>query len=210
MQPRQPATQPEARLISLAADGNLQAFNELVLMHQDLVYNLAHAILGDRDAAQDATQETFISAFVHIGGFRGGSFRGWLLRIARNTCYDVLRKRRRHPTMPLFPEDQDGDATESAWWLADPRPAPDTELECGELARTLYSRLDELPGPYRSAITLVDLHGLGYTEAARALGVPVGTVKSRLARARLRMRQVLSEELDCHRSFAAASALAPA
>ncbi len=209
MQNQKPAMQPESRLIVSAAAGDLEAFNELVLMHQDIVYNLAQAILGDRDAAQDAAQEAFISAFQNLRGFRGGSFRGWLLRITTNTCYDVLRRLRRRPTTPLFPKDQDGNDMENVSWLADPRPSPQAELEQDELARVLYRRLDELPGPYRSAITLVDLHGMDYADAAKALGVPVGTVKSRLARARLRMRDALGQEFDYRPQAQASSALAP-
>ncbi len=208
MHAQQPTTQPEARLIASAAEGDLQAFNELVLKHQNLVYNLARAILGDRDAAEDAAQETFISAFEHIRGFRGGSFRGWLLRIATNTCYDLLRHLRRRPSMPLFPDDQG--ESESAAWLADPQPAPDAQVERDELARALYRRMDELPGPYRSAITLIDLHGLDYAEAAQALGIPVGTVKSRLARARYHMREAISQEFDYRRGSPAVNTLAAA
>lgn len=196
MQTQRPTLLPESHVISLAAAGDLQAFNDLVLQYQDVVYNLACAILGDRDAAQDATQETFISAFQHVRGFRGGSFRGWLLRIATNTCYDVFRSRRRHPSTSLYPEDEHGNEIDNASWLVDPRPSPHAQLERDELASTLYRRLDELPGAYRSAITLIDVHGLDYTEAAEALGVPLGTVKSRLARARLRMRAALSREFD--------------
>src|SRR5512143_1621490 len=108
----------ESVLLSAAAKGNLEAFNDLVLKYQDLVYNLTRSILGNADAAQDATQEAFIRAFKHIDGFRGGSFRCWLLRIATNTCYDVLRTLRRHPTVPLIPEDGDGNEMDSPLWLA--------------------------------------------------------------------------------------------
>ncbi len=194
MQTQPQAVQAESHLISLAAAGDLDAFNDLVLKYQDPVYSLTFAMLGERDAAEDAAQQTFISVFEHIRSFRGGSFRGWLLKIAANTCYDTFRNARRHPTTPLIPEDGDGNDTESAYWLADPRPSPETELEQEQLAQALYSRLDELPTPYRSAITLVDLQGLEYAEAAQVLGVPVGTLKSRLARGRLRMRTALLQE----------------
>ncbi len=191
-----PAIQPESNLIQLAAEGDLDAFNDLVLKHQDQVYRLAYAILGDRDAAQDAVQDTFISAFQHLRGYRGGSFRGWLLRIATNTCYDLFRSLRRHLTTALMPEDDHGNEMDSVSWLADPRPTPQAALEREELARSLYRRLDELPKRYRSVITLIDLNGLDYAVAAQALGIPVGTVKSRLARARLRMREMLSQEFE--------------
>src|SRR5512146_2992596 len=108
MQTLQPAIPGEAQLIKSAGAGDLEAFNDLVLRHQDLIYNVAYSILGDRDAAEDVAQETFISAFQHIGRFRGGSFRGWLLRITTNACYDVFRSLRRRPSVPLLPRDQDG------------------------------------------------------------------------------------------------------
>ncbi len=175
----------ESVLLSSAAKGDLQAFNDLVLKYQDLVYNVSRGILGNADAAQDATQETFIRAFQHLDGFRGGSFRCWLLRIATHACYDVLRTLNRHPSVQLIPEDEDGSEMDSAPWLADPRLSPEAETEKNEFLQTLYRWIDELPVAYRTVITLVDLNGLGYDEAAQALGCPMGTIKSRLARARL-------------------------
>ncbi len=207
---QQPVIPPESQLIKSAVEGDLEAFNELVLKNQDSVYRLAYAMLRDRDAAQDATQDTFISAFQNIRGFRGGSFQGWLLRIAKNTCYDVIRSVRRHLNVALFPEDANGTEMDSASWLADARPTPEAELEGDELARSLYERLDALPRLYRSVITLVDLNGLDYAVAAQALGVPVGTIKSRLARARLRMRETLSRQFEDSPTFHAVGCPVPA
>ena len=186
----------ESALLSSAAKGDLEAFNDLVLKYQDLVYNITRGILGNADAAQDATQETFIRAFQHIDGFRGGSFRCWLLRIATHACYDVLRTLNRHPTVPLIPEDGDGNEMDSAPWLADPRLSPEAETEKDEFLQMLYPWIDELPVAYRTVITLVDLNGLGYDEAAQALGAPIGTIKSRLARARLLIKERLFQDSD--------------
>ena len=185
----------ESDLLSSAAKGDLEAFNRLVLKYQHIIYNLTQAILGDPDSAEDATQETFIRAFQHLNRFRSGSFRTWLLRIATNICYDVLRARKRRPTVPLFPEDADHNELESEPWLADPRPSAQAEMERAEVVQALYRWLDELPAAYRTVITLVDLNGLDYDEAAQALAIPVGTVKSRLARARLQMRDKVSNGL---------------
>src|SRR5512135_650072 len=146
----------ESALLASAAKGDLEAFNDLVLKYQDLVYNLTRGILGNADAAQDATQDAFIRAFEHMDGFRGGSFRCWLLRIATNTCYDVLRTLRRHPPVPLIPEDDDGNEIECPPWLADPRPSPEAETEKDEFLQTLYHRIDRLPAVYRTVIALVD------------------------------------------------------
>ncbi len=91
----------EQALIRAAQRGDLNAFNELVLLYQGRVYNLAYRIMGDGDAAADASQEAFISAYRAIGGYRGGSFRAWLMRIVTNACYDELRRRRRRPASSL-------------------------------------------------------------------------------------------------------------
>lgn len=130
----------------------------------------------------------------NLNGFRGGSFRGWLLWIVTNSAYDMLRRSGRRPTQPLFPEDDDGEEMESATWLADPNASVQEAVERDEENQRLYQLLDELPEPYRSVLTLIDLHELDYQEAAEALKVPIGTIKSRLARARLQMQAKLRED----------------
>ena len=184
-------TQDEQALVALAANGDLDAFNQLVLTYQNMAYHHAFAMLGDPDQAEDATQESFIKAFQAIRGFRGGSFRGWLLKIVTNSTYDMLRKSRRHPTQPLFPVDEDGEESESPAWLADPNTSVQKSVEQNEFSKDIYEVLDELPAAYRSVLMLVDVHELDYMEAAEALKIPIGTVKSRLARARLKMQERL-------------------
>jgi RNA polymerase sigma-70 factor, ECF subfamily len=194
MQTRGVAAESESALVVKAQNGDLEAFNELVLRYQQLVYNVTLSILGDPDAAEDATQQTFVLAFQHIGAFRGGSFRCWLLRTATHTCCDYLRAIKRRRTVPLFPHDDNGNEIECPLWIADPHPSPEAKLELDEMAQAIYRRLDELPRSYRSVITLIDLNGIDYDEAAHALNIPLGTVKSRLARARLQIRDGLSKE----------------
>lgn len=179
----------EEILISKASGGDLEAFNQLVLMYQNMAYNHAYALLGDPALSDDATQESFIKVFQNMNRFRGGSFRAWLLRIVTNSAYDLLRQSRRHPAQPLLPEDEDGEEIESPAWLADPAASVQTAVEQSEEAKRLYQMLDQLPDAYRSVITLIDIHELDYAEAAKILNVPMGTVKSRLARARLQMKQ---------------------
>ncbi len=194
MEARDKARARELILISSAAEGNLESFNELVLKYQNLVYNVTCSILDDPDSAEDATQETFIKAFQHLAGFRGGSFRGWLLRIATNSCYDFLRTRKAHPTVALVPEDDDGNEIGPSSWLIDPRPSLDAEMESDEISEKLYRLLFELPVAFRSVIVLVDMNGIDYAEAAQVLHLPIGTVRSRLARARLLMKEKLSQD----------------
>lgn len=192
MNPKSPSTQlDEALLVRQAASGDLDAFNQLVLAYQNTAYNHAYALLGDMDLAEDATQESFIKAFQGMDQFRGGSFRGWLLKIVTNSAYDLLRRSNRHPTQPLFPEDENDEEIESPAWLADPNASVQESVEQNQESAQLYKMLDELPDVYRSVITLIDINELDYSEAAEALSVPVGTVKSRLARARLQMQKKL-------------------
>ena len=183
----------EATLVRQAASGNLEAFNQLVLKYQATAYNHARALLSDEVSAEDATQESFVKAFQGIKAFRGCSFRGWLLKIVTNSAYDILRKSHRHPTQPLFPEDENGDEIESPVWLIDPNVSVHGSVEQKEMATRLCQALDELPDLYRTVLTLVDINEFDYTEAAKALNVPVGTVKSRLARARFQMSEKLHD-----------------
>jgi RNA polymerase sigma-70 factor (ECF subfamily) len=165
-------------------------------MHQSMAYNHAVALIGDPHQAEDAVQESFIKAFQAMPSFRGGSLRSWLLRIVTNSIYDIMRRSRRHPTQSLFPADDEGEEIEAPSWLVDPNLSVQNTVEQNELSRHIYNALDELPDVYRSVLTLIDLHELDYVEAAQALKVPIGTVKSRLARARLQMRQKLEERVN--------------
>lgn len=196
----------ESSLIEKAIQGDLDAFNQLVLEYQSLAYNHAYAMLGDQATAEDATQESFIRAFQNLGSFRGGSFRAWLLKIVTNMSYDFMRRTKRHPTEPLFPEDEYGEEMESPTWLADPSPSIEATVEEKEFSDSIYQMLNELPDVYRSVLTLVDLYEFDYSEAAAILKVPMGTVKSRVARARLQMQEKLKGTMDYKRSLGDANA----
>jgi RNA polymerase sigma-70 factor, ECF subfamily len=187
----------EERLIGNAIRGDLDAFNELVLANQSMAYNHALALLGNPALAEDTTQESFLKAFHALTSFRQGSFRGWLLRIVTNTSYDLLRKTKRHPLQPLFIENEDGEDMETAAWLVDPNASVQHEVEQNEVSKEVYRMVSELPEGYRSVLLLIDLHELDYAEVAQALQIPLGTVKSRLARARMHMR----EKLKCNPFF---------
>jgi RNA polymerase sigma-70 factor (ECF subfamily) len=182
----------EIALIQAARGGDLDSFNRLVLAYQDLVYSHAFRMIGEEESADDATQNTFISAYNHLGSFRGGSFKAWLLRIVTNACYDELRRRKRRPTVPLEPLDDAGEEVESASWMVDPVDQPEEQVQRIELQNAIQHCLDNLPNDFRSTVIMVDVQGLDYFEAAKALGKPIGTIKSRLARARLRLRDCLN------------------
>lgn len=181
----------ESGLISSAKNGDLDSFNLLVVAYQDQVYNHAYRMMGEESAAADATQEAFISAFRNLHSFRGGSFRAWIFRIVTNACYDELRRRKRRPSTSLEPLDDSGEEIESPGWLADPSDTPEQRLERVELEKAIQDCLEDLPEDFRSVVLMVDVNGLDYTEAAVSIGKPVGTVKSRLARARGKLRDCL-------------------
>jgi RNA polymerase sigma-70 factor (ECF subfamily) len=181
----------EAVLIQEAQRGDLDAFNRLVLAYQDLVYSQAYRMMGEAHSADDAVQEAFISAYRSLRTFRGGSFKSWLLRIVTNACYDELRWRKRRPTTPLEPVDEDNETIESPHWLADPGESPEEAAERAELSSALQSCLDELPEDFRAVVILVDIQGFDYLDASEVIKKPLGTVKSRLARARVRLRDCL-------------------
>ena len=181
----------EVRLIEDAARGDLDAFNRLVLAYQDMVFNLAYRMLNDDAVAEDASQNAFLAAYRNLNSFRGGSFKAWLLRIATNTCYDELRRRQRHPTTPLEPETDEDEEMESPRWLADDGPSPEESVERAELEKAIQHCLEGLPDDFRAVVVMVDVQGFDYAEVSTALSKPLGTVKSRLARARLRLRDCL-------------------
>jgi len=190
-----PVQNEDDHLVKSVRSGDLDAFNQLVLKYQDLAYNHANAMLGDGFLAEDATQEGFIKAFQNINSFRGGSFRAWLIRIVTNTVYDMLRKSKRQPTQPLFPEDENGEEIESVFWLADSNTTVQETIERKEFASEIYQLLDELPEVSRNVLTLIDIYGMDYAEVAQALDIPIGTVKSRITRARLRMMEEINGKL---------------
>jgi len=184
----------EESLIHAAKRGDLDAFNRLVIEYQSRAYNLAYRFMSDPASAADATQDAFISAFRGIGKFRGGSFRSWLLRIVVNACYDELRRRKRRPASSLDELSDDGDrlAVEIGTSFSHESKKPEQEIERSELRAAIEQCLDELPPDFKAVAVLVDVQGFDYKEAARVISKPIGTVKSRLARARGRLRECLN------------------
>ena len=181
----------ETLLIHKAQRGNVDAFNMLVLKYQDMLYRIAWRILHDESAADDATQNAMIQAFKNIKSFRGGSFKSWLARVTVNASYDELRRWKRQPAISLEQFNSEGDEIESPLWMRDPATGPYEAVESLELSNAIQRCLQGLVPDYRTVVVLVDIEGMSYDEAARAARIPVGTVKSRLARARMQIRKSL-------------------
>jgi RNA polymerase sigma factor (sigma-70 family) len=184
----------EAGLIAAAQQGKVDAFNELVLSYQQQVYNLAYRIMGDPASAADATQDAFISAYQSIGRFRGGSFKSYLMRIVSNRCYDELRRHRRRPATSfedLGPADEEINPA-----LINGHEGPEEYVERREMAHVIQVGIETLPPDQRITLVLSDVQGMSYQEIAEVMQVPAGTVKSRLARARDKLRDYLQSETE--------------
>ena len=176
----------EAIWIQGAQQGDLSGFNQLVLAHQDGVFRWVVSLVYDDMLAEDITQWTFVTAFEKLSTFRGGSFRAWLFRIARNRSFDEMRRRKNHAAVSLDDStDSDHDRLEV---LPDGSPLPEEELIKIEQAAMIENLLSRLPETFQQTLRLIDMEGMDYQEAADVLGLPLGTVKSRLARARLKIR----------------------
>jgi RNA polymerase sigma-70 factor (ECF subfamily) len=186
----------EASLIFNARQGDLDSFNQLVLSYQDRVYNLAARILGDDDSAADITQNTFLTAYLNLPRFRNGSFRSWLFRITANACYDAFRRSKRHPVFSIEDKELVEEKLSPLDDFSSSTRLPEVELERHELAHLVQNAINHLDIDQRAVLILVDQQEFDYQQAAQILGVPLGTVKSRLARARLRLRQLLSDSQE--------------
>jgi RNA polymerase sigma-70 factor, ECF subfamily len=175
-------------LIERSLEGDLDAFNQLIVQYQNLAYSVAYRLLNDTDAAADAVQDSFIKAYRALDTFRGGSFKSWLMRIITNTCYDVLRARQRHKTDSLddLPVENEYIAA-----LTDPHESPQQFVERQELSTLITTAIQDLPEEQRVSIILCDVEGYSYEEIADITGVAIGTVKSRISRARSRVRDYL-------------------
>ncbi len=191
-----PAGRPgfdEPALIEAAKRGHLPAFNQLILHYQSLAYNVAYRILSDEDLAADATQDGFLKAYRKIDQYRGGSFKAWLLRIITNTCYDTLRSHKRRPTTSLEKEDEDPEHDSK---LMDEGEMPEDMVMRQELAAAIQAAIVPLPPDQRTVLVLADVEGLDYQEIADTTGAALGTVKSRLSRARARVRDLLLSQKE--------------
>lgn len=181
----------EEALVARAVAGDRGAFARLVEHYQSACYGLAWRLLNDAELAADATQDAFVHAFDAIDRYRGGLFRSWILRITANACYDILRRAQRRPTQAL-PDPSAGEAE-----LADRElPAPADEAARGEMYRHLDAALRMLPEDQRTAVVLADVYGMDYQQVASLTSSALGTVKSRIHRGRLRLRELLADQRE--------------
>lgn len=179
----------EQNLINKAKHGSLDAFNTLVLRYQDRAYTVAYRIMNDEASAADMAQDAFITAYRRLETYRGGSFRAWLLRIVTNTCYDELRRYKRRPATSL--EDLPGAEMDDGPVLPDDAPTPEQSAQQSELNAAIQDCIQSLADGQRIILVLSDIEGLSYQEVASTVGIKVGTVKSRLSRARVSVRDCL-------------------
>ncbi|MFN8379328.1 MAG: sigma-70 family RNA polymerase sigma factor [Anaerolineae bacterium] len=183
----------DPEMVAAARRGNLDAYNSLVLQFQDAVYSLAYRLMGDRDIAADAAQESVIVAWRRLDSYRGGSFRAWLLKITANHCYDEFRRRKRAPSVSLEAVTGEDD---SFLPIAANDETPEQAVQRVELQRAIQRCLMALPPDQRVVAVLSDVEGFEYQAIAEQVGAALGTVKSRLSRARAALRECLRDALE--------------
>jgi len=185
----------ESEIIRQCQAGDTSSFNLLVEEHYTRVYNTALRMLGTPDSAADATQAAFVRAFRSLDSFRGdASFSTWLYRITANVCLDELRNRPQEPVSLTFVSDNDEEPQEHS--IPDSRTEPSARVARDERQRVVHEAIQQLSAEYRLVLVLYDLNGFSYKETAQVLGIPVGTVKSRLNRARNALKEVLRPHLE--------------
>lgn len=183
----------ESRIVQKVIKGDVNAFETLVLAYEKSVYNIALRMTRNSEDASDMTQEAFIKAYNSLQSFRGDSkFSVWLYRIATNVCLDFLRSRSRRPTVSLSVEDNDGEEVQLD--VADESQSPEQLLDRQMTRESVRRGLETLSLEYRQILLLREIQGLSYDEISQALGLEVGTVKSRIFRARKKLCAFLLQD----------------
>jgi RNA polymerase sigma-70 factor (ECF subfamily) len=182
------ANGPESRSTALEEQDKLARFEQSIMPHMNAAYNLARWLAGNDADAQDVVQEAYLRAFKFLGGFRGGDSRSWLLRIVRNAFYDWLKRNRREETGTPFDEELHSTADETG--------TPDTLLVEKADHELMRKAIEDLPVEFREILVLRELEGFSYKEIADVADVPLGTVMSRLARAREHLRTLVVQRLE--------------
>lgn len=183
----------ELEVIRKVINGDRNAFEELVLANQKNVYNLALKMTSNEDDALDISQEAFFKAYRQLEGFRGDSrFSVWLYRLTYNLCIDFLRKKTKITAIPITYQDESGEVTELE--IPDTRNLPEEKLMRREIRRAIAEGIDELGQSHREILVMREITGMSYGEMAKTLNLSEGTVKSRLARARKSLVNILIEK----------------
>ncbi len=183
----------ESRIVQKVLKGDVNAFEKLVLEYEKNVYNIALRMTGNSEDASDMTQEAFIKAYNSLQSFRGDSkFSVWIYRIATNVCLDFLRSKSRRPTVSLSVEDNDGEDVQLD--VADESQSPELLLDRQMTRESVRRGLETLSPEYRQILLLREIQGLSYDEISQALGLEVGTVKSRIFRARKKLCAFLLQD----------------
>ena len=177
-------------LIRRAQRGDADAFEQLLLEHQKNVYNLCYRMAGNPDDAMDLSQETFLRAWRCLDQYQFASaFSTWLYRLCSNICIDFLRRRRRQQTVPLTFEDADGE--EQTYAVPDAQPLPEEQVELKLTRETLAAAMAQLLPEHRAVLQLRVVNEMSYEHIADVLDIQIGTVKSRLSRARNQLKKIL-------------------
>jgi RNA polymerase sigma factor (sigma-70 family) len=177
-------------LVGRARQGDREAFSQLIMQYQVPLYNMALRMVGSREDAADITQEGFLRAWEKIRTLRDAPFKSWIFQITVNLCYDHFRRGRRYGVMP--DEEQGGKVVGLGIALPDPQ----ERAEANERAQVVRESIEALDHDMRTALVLRDINGMTYDEIAGILGVPLGTVKSRIARARAQVQESLQRHPD--------------
>ncbi len=172
----------------------MSAFNQLVMAYQGTAFNVAYRLMGSSDSAADACQDGFVKAYKAISQYQGGSFKSWLLRIVTNTCYDHIRYSGRRPATSL--ENMAENPEEHSAKLVSNSEPPEEQVLRHELSDLLQWGINQLPEDQRLVLVLSDVQGLSYQEVAEVIDQPLGTVKSRLSRARRHLRDYLLSQKE--------------
>ncbi len=191
----------DAELVRLSTNGNEEAFEKLLDKYEGKIFNLAYRMLGNVEDAEDATQDAFMKAYSSLSGFRGdSSFSTWLYRIAKNVCLDEIRRRQRNPVHSLDKPIKTDEGDQLERQIEDDSPTPEDTIVTNEQQVVIEKAMQKLPAHHRTVIIFRDIEGFSYSQIAEILDVKLGTVKSRLYRARNNLKVVLEEmELFQHR-----------
>lgn len=183
----------EHSLIAAAKNGDIESFNQLVLAYQDTAYSVAYRLMGQADAAADATQDAFISAYRKLHQFRGDRFKPWLMRIVTNACYDELRRRQRKPATSLEALHDVTASPAAEIHLHSEQENPEQAAQRHELSEAIQDCINDLPDSQRVIAVLADVEDYSYQDISDITNLPLGTIKSRLSRARSRLRDCLQD-----------------